>query len=198
VPESSIDDWCPYTADSFVALTSQATLSPKIPTSPSKVKNRIRAAWLDVRYSFHPLVVIVSQAPKIVLDTEGYSMTYPIVTAEEASISAKETVIEHDPVASLQALSDLLEPLLPTAVNSRAEIHFAPSFVDGTFHVSLLFGHWITDGLGGFKILNKVLESMNGLTKTYDWGSEVSRLSVPLGIATGHQKASGREVEPLP
>jgi hypothetical protein len=60
-------------------------------------------------------------------------------------------------------------------------------------------GHWITNGLGGSKILNRVLQNLNHCrAHIYEWGEEVVRLSVPSFIATGHRVVRDGEIVQLP
>jgi hypothetical protein len=126
--------------DGFGVLMSQTTFSPKTAISPAQMNQLLQDAWMDVRYSLHPLIAIVSQAPEDPRNVDGYSMTYPLVDAEGASTWAKETVKQHGPSASLQDFSSSLEHISPTARNSRSAIHFAPSSKenDHSFFVVIL------------------------------------------------------------
>jgi hypothetical protein len=106
--------------------------------------------------------------------------------------------MQHAP-SDMQGLIQKLRPSSPTARNSRAMLHFAPSTVDHSFHLVLSVGHWITDGRGAFRILGHIVRKLNTPPHVaYIWGEEVCRLSIPLGIASGRRTAVGNGVEPLP
>jgi hypothetical protein len=86
--------------------------------------------------------------------------------------------------------------------SSGAEIHFSylPGIGgdDSTLHLVFAAGHWITDGRGAFKILDRLVGYLNSSSSIdLDWGAEVSRLSLPLGVATGRRQANAGDIEPL-
>jgi hypothetical protein len=198
-PSPCIADLRHPSGDGFGSISTQATFSPKSPISPAKMAELLRIAWKGARYGLHPLLAAVSHAPDDIYDVNGYSLTYPLVTEESANIWARETVIQHEAIASMEKLSESLENNSPTARGSRGQLHFAPSSINDAYHVVLVCGHWITDGRGGLKILNRILEGLNDSSvREYDWGSEVARLSVPLAVATGHRTAHEGVIEPLP
>lgn len=180
------------------SLSTQATFSSVEPISAHDFAALLRAAWIDVRFSLHPLLATVSSAPSNELDTEGYSMMYPLVDAEGARRWAEETVTEHEPT-TMSALVVSLKDASPTARLSQAGLHWAPSSTDGTFHVVFVGGHWLTDGRGAFKILNQLIRNIDiPPSGEYRWGEEVVRLSLPLAIATGRRTAKSGAVVPLP
>lgn len=182
------------------SLSAEATFSlPSLKgIAESDLTLLLRSAWVDARYNLHPLLAAVSNAPADILDTRGYSLYYPLVDTESAFGWAEETVFQHPPTTML-ALVCSLKDLAPTAKSSRASLHFAYSDTGDTIHVVLVAGHWITDGLGSFTIINRISEYLNNPVEgVYKWGEEIERLSVPLVIATGRRTAREGQLVPLP
>jgi hypothetical protein len=181
-------------------MSSQATFAARVSTTPSDFLHLLRSAWLDVRFNLHPMLAAISSAPADLMDLSGYAVHYPLVDASSALDWAVETVVANKPSTMLELVDSLLSTS-PTAHGSRGHLHFAPSPENPgrVFHLTLVVGHWVTDGLGGLRILNRVLENLNTASqKEYSWGDEVSRLSVPLAIATGLRVIRNGEIGLLP
>jgi hypothetical protein len=166
--------------------------------SDNEMASLFRSAWVDVRYNLHPLLAAVSAAPVDVLDIAGYSLLYPLVDTGSASRWAEETVFQHPPTTMLDLVASLKDNA-PTARSSRATLHFAHSSTGDAIHVVLVTGHWVTDGLGSFNILDRIAQYLNNPSGgVYSWGEEVARLSIPLSIATGRRIAKSGKLVPLP
>jgi hypothetical protein len=184
------------------SLSTEATFSPPASLSNAMSDNEMaslfRSAWVDVRYNLHPLLAAVSAAPVDVLDIAGYSLFYPLVDTGSASRWAEETVFQHPPTTMLDLVASLKD-MAPTARSSRATLHFAHSTTEDAIHVVLVTGHWITDGLGSFAILDRIVQYLNEPSaRVHTWGNEVERLSIPLAIATGRRIAQSGQLVPLP
>lgn len=169
--------------------------------TPVDIADNLRDAWKKIRFHTHPLIAVELAKPEDQLDTDGYSIHYPDSSVESVERWAQATVVGHRSTG----MSDLVRDVDARVYKSGcwgAELHFASTSNDTggcTVHLLFVSGHWITDGRGALKILSRLVEFLNSSTSTdLDWGTEVPRLSVPLGVATGKRQAVSGEVVPLP
>lgn len=117
---------------------------------------------------------------------------------------AEETVISHDSTNQVGLIDKVKEiiTLADGTDRSRASLHFAPDTqVNGRFHLVFSAGHWVTDGRGAFRIFHRILKILNeaGSSVTaqkLSWGDEVSRLSLPLPLASGQRHAIEGDIIP--
>jgi hypothetical protein len=183
------------------SLLIETTLTSSRPPSISEVTGKLQDAWKQVRYHAHPLIAVELVLPQVITDTDDYIVYYPDTTPESATIWAQETVI-YQPSLHMADLVHAVDSKIYSSGSSGAEIHFSylPGIGgdDSTLHLVFAAGHWITDRRGAFKILDRLVGYLNSSSSIdLDWGAEVSRLSLPLGVATGRRQANAGNIEHL-
>lgn len=169
----------------------QVTLQSQERVVLSDLINNLQAAWLYVRFHFHPLIACEVNIPSDTLATDDYSIYYPDTSAQDAVRWSQETIIAHSQ-NDMPGLVKRIEQEIFDLGTPRPQLHFASSSNETTFHLVLAFGHWITDGRGAFKIFNRILGHLNSRksrNEDYLWGEELSRLSLPIGVASGRRRA---------